>query len=154
MTQRLAKWAAEEGHLDARVADLDWPSFPADVARGKASAADLESLVNGVTSLLKSKTKTQVDEMSRKLGLLSSAIWSMDDVAASKQYSERGLWTPVTIAPGRQIDAPARFAQFSNFTIETRRPAPALSQHTVEILASDARLSQAEIQALFVHGII
>jgi len=48
----------------------------------------------------------------------------------------------------------ARFAQFSNYTIEVRRPAPSLSQHTGEILKTELGLSPTEIQALFVHGII
>jgi benzylsuccinate CoA-transferase BbsE subunit len=49
---------------------------------------------------------------------------------------------------------PSRFAQFSNFSIETRRPAPMLSEHTVEILEADLGLSRIEIQALFAHGVI
>ncbi len=47
---------------------------------------------------------------------------------------------------------PSRFAQFSNFSIETRSPAPMLSEHTVEILEADLGLSRIEIQALFAHG--
>ncbi len=72
------------------------------------------------------------------------------------QYRERGLWSsPVAVgAEGRTVDDPARFAQFSNYTIDVARPAPTLSQHTAEILKSDLGLSSAEVQALFVHGII
>ena len=60
----------------------------------------------------------------------------------------------LAIAPGREIDVPSRFAQFSNFAIETHRPAPTLSEHTVEILETDLGLSRVEIQALFTHGVI
>jgi len=78
----------------------------------------------------------------------------MKDVAASAQYRQRGLFTSAAIAPGREIDVPSRFAQFSNFSIETRRPAPTLSEHTVEILETDLGLSRVEIQALYAHGVI
>ena len=78
----------------------------------------------------------------------------MKDVAESAQYRERGLFTSVAVAAGREIDVPARFAQFSNFSIETRRPAPMLSEHTVEILEADLGLSRIEIQALFAHAVI
>src|SRR6266851_5424952 len=155
MTQRLAKWAADEGHLAEEVAALNWPSFPGDLAKGKARAADLDALVKGVRSLLLSKTKVQVDEMSRRLSLLTSAMLGMDDIAQSAQYRARGLFTRQTIrAADREIDVPARFAQFSNYSIETRLPAPTLSEHTFEILSVEAGLSITEIQALFVHGII
>ena len=66
----------------------------------------------------------------------------MKDVAESAQYRERGLFTPVNVAAGREIDVPSRFAQFSNFSIEMKRPAPKLSEHTVEILEADLGLSQ------------
>jgi hypothetical protein len=35
-----------------------------------------------------------------------------------------------------------------------RRPAPALSQHTIDILTSELNLSLNETQALFAHGVI
>lgn len=155
MTQRLARLAADEGHLLPRIADVDWSKFPGDLARGEASPADLASLVEGVRSLCGSKTKAEMGEVARRLGLLGSPIMDMKDVAESPQYRGRGLWTKVSIGErAKQIDTPARFAQFSNFTIETTRPAPALSQHTVEILGSEIGLSRLELQALFVHGII
>jgi crotonobetainyl-CoA:carnitine CoA-transferase CaiB-like acyl-CoA transferase len=155
MTQRLAKWAADEGHLSREIADVNWITYPADVRKKTASPAQLQELVKGVTSLCRNKTKAELSAAARKLGLLAAAVMDMKDVADSQQYRERGLWTPVKIGPdGREIDAPARFAQFSNFAIETRRPAPGLSEHTAEILKSEAGVSSNELQALFVHGVI
>ncbi len=155
MTQRLAKWAAEEGHVSRDIAEVNWITFAADVRTKAASPAQLMALVKGVASLCRSKTKAELSAAARKLGLLAAPVMDMKDVAESEQYRERGLWTPVRIGPdGREIDAPARFAQFSNFTIETRRAAPSLSQHTAEILKTEAAISTSELQALFVHGII
>jgi benzylsuccinate CoA-transferase BbsE subunit len=155
MTQRLARWAAEEGHLSSELAELDWPSFPARLQAEERSPADLQALVAGVSALMRTKPKQEIDAMSRKLGLLSSSMWSMEDIYASAQYRERGLWVKAPIpAAGVEIDAPARFAQVSNFSIETRRPAPGLSEHTVEVLESELGLSRLETQALFVNGII
>jgi crotonobetainyl-CoA:carnitine CoA-transferase CaiB-like acyl-CoA transferase len=92
----------------------------------------------------------------RKRGLLAAPMMDMRDIGQSPQYRERGLWSsPVAVGPdGRKVADPARFAQFSNYTIEVRRPAPSLSQHTGEILKTELGLSPIEIQALFVHGII
>ncbi len=155
MTQRLAKWAADEGHLAREIADLNWSTFPADLASKKTSPAALASLVAGVRSLCLSKTKAELGAAARSLGLLTSPIMDMKDVAESEQYRGRGLWAPVSIRPdGRQLGTPARFAQFSDFAIEITRPAPMLSEHTVEILEAEAGLSSLEIQALFVQGVI
>lgn len=152
MTQRLAKWAAEEGHMNQRIAEISWPSFISDLTARKASPSDLQALVDGLKSLARSKTKAELAEVSRRLGLLASPVMNMKDVADYVQYRERGLFTRVSLEAGREIDAPARFAQFSNYSIEVRRPAPKLSEHSAEIFAAELGLSKAEIQALFIAG--
>jgi crotonobetainyl-CoA:carnitine CoA-transferase CaiB-like acyl-CoA transferase len=155
MTQRLAKLAADEGHLAPDIAQLNWITFPRDLAQKTATPDQLQALVDGVTSLCRSKSKSEIGAAARKFGLLAAPVMDMKDIAESPQYRERGLFTPVRITPdGREIDAPARFAQFSNFTIETKRPAPSLSEHTADLFRSEAGISTTELQALFVHGVI
>jgi crotonobetainyl-CoA:carnitine CoA-transferase CaiB-like acyl-CoA transferase len=154
MTQRLAKWAAEEGRLDGRIAEVSWPTFIADLSARKASPSDLQALVEGLKSLARSKSKAELAEASRRLGLLSSPVMNMKDVAEYEQYRERGLFTPLSIEAGREIDVPARFAQFSNYSIEIKRPAPKLSEHSAQIFETELGLSRTEIQALFVAGAI
>jgi crotonobetainyl-CoA:carnitine CoA-transferase CaiB-like acyl-CoA transferase len=154
MTNRLAKWAADEHHLARNIAEISWPSFFADLQQKKVAPTDLAALVEGLKSLARNKTKAEFGAAARQLGLLASAVFSMKDVAESAQYRERGLFNSIAIEPGREIRVPARFAQFSNFSIETRRPAPRLSEHTVEILEADLGLSRIEIQALFAHAVI
>jgi crotonobetainyl-CoA:carnitine CoA-transferase CaiB-like acyl-CoA transferase len=154
MTQRLAKWAAEEQHLDQRIAEISWPSFLGDLMAQKASRCDLQALVSGLTSLARAKTKAEIADTARRLGLLASPVMNMKDVAEYAQYRQRGLFSRVRIEGGRDIEAPARFAQFSNYSIETRRPAPKLSEHTAEILEAELGLSKTETLALFVAGVI
>jgi benzylsuccinate CoA-transferase BbsE subunit len=77
----------------------------------------------------------------------------MADIAGFEHYRERGLFAPQNVG-GRTVAAPARFAQFSNYEIAVRRPAPALSEHTVEVLTEFAGLSLIEIQALFAQGVV
>ncbi|HLX36919.1 MAG TPA: CoA transferase, partial [Candidatus Binataceae bacterium] len=153
MTQRLAKWAADENQLARNIAEISWPQFIGDLQQKKVTPADLAALIEGLKSLARSKTKAEFGAASRKLGLLASPVFSMNDVAESVQYRERGLFTRVAV-DGLEIDVPSRFAQFSNFAIETHRPAPRLSEHTVEILENDLDLTRIEIQALFAHGVI
>lgn len=152
MTQRLAKWAADEGHLAPEIAQVSWGTFPRDLTQKTAKPDQLQALVDGVTSLCRNKTKSEIGAAARRLGLLAAPVMDMKDIAESPQYRERGLFAPVQIA-ARQIDAPIRFAQFSNYAIESRRPAPSLSEHTAEVLA-EVGICAPELQALFVHGVI
>lgn len=154
MTARLARWAAQEGHLAREVADVNWVTFPGDLAKQNVSPSHLEALVAGVRALCSGKTKAQIAAAAREMGLLASPVMDMKDIAESAQYRGRGLWAQTTLADGRTIDDPARFAQFSNYSIEIRTPAPTLSQHTAEILEAELGLSRLEVQALFVHGVI
>jgi len=77
---------------------------------------------------------------------------NMKDVAEYIQYRERGVFARVSVETDREIDVPARFAQFSNYSIELKRPALKLSEHTTEILEAELGLTKTEIQALFVAG--
>jgi len=138
--------------MGQRIAEISWPSFIGDLSARKASPSDLHALVDGLKSLARSKTKAELAEASRRLGLLSSPVMNMKDVAEYAQYRERGLFAPVSLEAGREIDAPARFAQFSNYSIEVKRPAPKLSEHSAEIFEAELGLSKTEIQALFVAG--
>ena len=154
MTQRLAKWAAEARCMDQRIAELSWPSFISDLSARKTSPSDLQALVDGLKSLARSKTKAEMAEASRRLGLLASPVMNMKDVADYTQYRERGLFASVSLEAAREIDVPARFAQFSNYSVEVNRPAPKLSEHSAEIFETELGLSRTEIQALFVAGAI
>jgi crotonobetainyl-CoA:carnitine CoA-transferase CaiB-like acyl-CoA transferase len=98
-------------------------------------------------------TKRDLATAARTAGLLASPIFDMRDVAQSEQFRARGLFARQNVG-GREIEVPARFAQFSNYSIEISRPAPALSEHTSEILRAELGLSTAETQALFVNSII
>ncbi len=153
MTNRLAQWAAREQCLPPEIGEIPWTSFIPDLQQKKRTPAELQALVDGLKKLACNKTKEEFGAAARSLGLLASPVMNMRDVAESPQYRERGLFASTEIS-GRRVDVPARFAQCNNFTIEVRRPAPALSQHTVEILEGDLGLSRTEIQALFAHGII
>lgn len=155
MTKRLMQWTAEQGCVSRRIADLDWPAMADLVQRGEVTAADIREAVDGVIAVCRKTTKAELGAVARARGLLMAEISDMKDVATSAQYRERGLWADVPDSSlGADLKDPARFAQFSNYQIEIKRPAPTLSQHTATILESELQLSPTEIQALFVHGII
>ena len=69
MTQRLAKWAAEEGRMDQRIADISWPTFISDLSARKASPSDLQALVEGL------KSSGPIEDQGRAGGEVAQA-WS------------------------------------------------------------------------------
>ena len=155
MTQKLGQWMEVEGCLPAEAAAVDWSTYVSDLLQGKTSPAPLQSFVEGVRAVCAGRTKAELGQVARERGHLLAPAMDMEDIARSPHHRERGLWDRVEIRPaGRVVDVPTRWAQLSNFAIETRRPAPSLSEHTADLLASELGLSLTEVQALFVHGIV
>ena len=107
-------------HVARNIAEISWTIvFHRLAARKRLTGSISRRSSRVVKSLARNKTKAEFGAAARKLGLLASPVLDMKDVAESAQYRERGLFTSVDVAPGREIDVPARFAQFSNFSIET-----------------------------------
>jgi crotonobetainyl-CoA:carnitine CoA-transferase CaiB-like acyl-CoA transferase len=150
------QWAVEQGCLQPRLGAVDWSTAPQQAEKGSLTADDLRATVDAIAALCARNTKDEFGAQARERGLLAAPLMDMRDIGRSPQYRERGLWSaPVPLEPnGRGVVDPARFAQFSDYTIDVRRPAPTLSQHTGEILKAELGLSAAELQALFVHGIV
>ena len=102
MTQRLAKWAAGEGRMDQRIAEISWPSFITDLSARKTSPSNLQALVDGLKLLARSKTKAEIAEVSRRLGLLASPVMNMKDVAEYVQYPRARTLHPAESRGGRE----------------------------------------------------
>ena len=150
MTQRLAKWAAEEGHMDRRIAEISWPSFIGDLSAGKTSPSDLQALVDGLKSLAQIEDQGEMAEASRRAWTALVARDEHERRCRVRAVPRARTFLAGELEAGREIDAPARFAQFSNYSIEIKRPAPKLSEHSAGIFEAELGLSKNEIQALFV----
>ena len=153
MTQRIAQWLVVEGELPPEIAGLDLYAAAQAAMKGDSDGSDLQALADALARACKRKTKAELIEISRTYRFMAAPAMTMADIAAFEHYRERGLFAPQTVGD-KVVDAPARFAQFSDYEIGVRRPAPALSEHTVEILTVFAGLSEPEVQALFGQGVI
>jgi crotonobetainyl-CoA:carnitine CoA-transferase CaiB-like acyl-CoA transferase len=153
LTQRIAEWLVEEGGLEPEIAALDFLATARSVMAGAASAAPIERFIEALIAVCKTKTKAQITDASLRHRFMAAPVMTMADIAAFEHYLARGLFAPQAVG-GETIAAPARFAQFSNYQIEVRRPAPSLSEHTLEVLSALAGLSATEVQALFAQGVV
>ena len=153
MTQRLVQWLVSCGKVSEDLVGVDWVNYPNNVQEGTVSTAPLLSIIDGLTSLAKTLTKQQIGEAAQKQRFFAAPLMDMADVASFDQYEARSLWVETRLPNGKTIKAPARFAQFSNFQISQRLPAPSLSEHTQGILA-ELGFAEPEMQALYHHSII
>jgi crotonobetainyl-CoA:carnitine CoA-transferase CaiB-like acyl-CoA transferase len=153
LTQRIAEWLAEEGFLERDIAALDFMATARAAMTGEGSAAPIERFVAALTTGCKTRTKAEITEASKRYRFMAAPVMTMADVAAFEHYRERGLFASQDVG-GRTVEAPARFAQFSNYEIAVRRSAPSLSEHTLEVLSELAGLSPVEVQALFAQGVV
>ena len=153
MTRRMAAWVVASGHAPPDITDLDWSAFPASAGDDAQAARLLRALIDGLTALAGESTKDLIGRAAREHQFFAAPLLDMAEVASFEQYAARGLWATQPLPEGRQVQAPVRFARFSDYSIELRRPAPPLSGHTQEVLA-EAGYSGTEIQALFAHGIV
>lgn len=153
MTQRLVQWLVSCGKVSGELVKVDWVNYPGDVQQGKVPAEPLVSVIDGLTDLARTLTKQQIGEAAQKQRFFAAPLMDMADVASFDQYEARALWVETRLSDGRSIKAPARFAQFSNYQIRQRLPAPSLSEHTQEILC-ELGFAEQEMQALYHHSII
>jgi benzylsuccinate CoA-transferase BbsE subunit len=153
LTQRIAAWLAEEGFLDREIAALDLMATVRAVLAGESSPTPIATFIEALIAGARTKTKAELTELSRRYRFMAAPIMTMADVAAFEHYRARGLFAAQKVGEWT-IAAPARFAQFSNYQIEARRSAPALGEHTEEVLGELAGLSRLEVQALFAAGVL
>jgi crotonobetainyl-CoA:carnitine CoA-transferase CaiB-like acyl-CoA transferase len=155
LTKGAAEWAADEGVFPRELASIDWANFEHLTTSGQAPANIMSELVAAIRMLCLSKTKADLTNIAHERGFMAAPVATMKDIQLSDQFRERGLFEETQLAgDGRLVRVPLRFAQFSDYSIELRRPAPLLSQHSHEVLSEDVGLSPTEIQTLFVHGVI
>jgi crotonobetainyl-CoA:carnitine CoA-transferase CaiB-like acyl-CoA transferase len=153
MTQRIAAWLQDEGRIGAEVAELDFMKTMQAIVRGETSPAPIEQFIAALQAQCLTQTKADIVQISNKHRFMAAPALNMKDIAEFEHFRVRGLFAEQEVG-GRRVQVPAAFAQFSDYDIQVRRPAPSLSQHTGEVLRDDAGLSQTEIQALFEHGVI
>ena len=155
LAKGLADWVAELGLFPRDLAEIEWSRLDASLESGAIPATVPDDLVAAVAKACETRTKAELLEIAHARNFMAAPVNTMTDIGSFEQFLERGLFALTTIqGDGREILVPLRFAQFSNYSMELRYPAPLLSQHTSEIFSEWIGLSQTEVQALFVHGVI
>ncbi|WP_337188138.1 CoA transferase [Phenylobacterium sp.] len=153
MTQRMVQWLADEGALASDLAAVDLAAVAREASLGRSPPDPIPRIIEVLRETLVGKTKAEIAEIAHRYRFMAAPVMTMADIAHFAHFRERGLFAPQRVGSAT-VDVPARFAQYSDYEIEVRRPAPALSEHTVQVLSDLAGLSRTEVQALFEQGIV
>lgn len=155
LAKGLAEWVVELGHFPRNLVEIEWSGLDALLDSGALPASFPDDLVSAVAKACETRTKAELMAVAHARGFMAAPVNTMADIGSFEQFHERGLFAQTTIqGDGREILVPLRFAQFSDYSMELRHPAPLLSQHTSEVFGEWIGLSRTEVQALFVHGVI
>lgn len=95
-TNRLVAWMAEEGAVDADLAEVDFTTW--DAAGDPAAYDRLSAQVVAFTA---SKNKAELLAAARSRRLLIAPVLTLDEVLAAEQFHERGFWR--TVALGERL---------------------------------------------------
>lgn len=133
-TDRLMQYALEEGYCDQATRDKDWLNYTNLILTGQEPISEYLRCCDVVGALCADKTKAELFQVAQERRLLIVPVSTMDDLDENEHLAARSYWRDVE-RNGQTIRFPGPFARLSETPIDYARPAPALGEHTDELLA-------------------
>ncbi|MCY3570036.1 MAG: CoA transferase [Chloroflexi bacterium] len=133
-TDRLMQYALEEGYCDQETRDKDWLNYTNLILTGQEPISEYFRCCDVVGALCAGKTKAELFQVAQERRLLIVPVSTMDDLDENEHLAARSYWRDVE-RNGQSVKFPGPFARLSETPIEYARPAPALGEHTDEVLA-------------------
>ncbi len=134
--QRLLAFMVEEGHETPDVTDRDWVAHLRLIRSGDRPKEDLLPLRDAVGAFIASKTKADLFAAALDRKLLLVPVSSFDDLYESPQLEHRSFWVDETLPDGSAAKLADHLVRSSRPQTSQRHPAPAIGQHTEEILGA------------------
>lgn len=145
--RQLTAWMREAGMPSAVLEATDWTRF--DPTR--STQAEIDALEEPIAAFLATRTKAEFLDEAAKRDMLGYPVFNVADIQADPQLEARGLWEelPEGEALARHVGG---FARFDGERPRIGRAAPALGEHTVEVLA-EAGFATSEIADLLTREV-
>lgn len=140
--RQLVDWMDEHGMAPPFLHEIDWESF--DLLG--AGAARRDELVGAFSAFFAAKTRNELFAWALPRGVMLAPMQTLRDVAADAQLAARGAWRnlqPGESGAGAMLPGPP--VRMSAARWERRGPAPALGQHTAELLRDLVGSSRADL---------
>ena len=138
-TQNLLDWVHEAGFCDSATRDKNWVDYATMLLDGREPVSEYERIKQCLTDFFATKTKAELLEGALNRRVPIAPVWTSEDVTNSDQLASRAYWETVEHDGLGSIRYPGAFAKFADTPLAPLPPAPALGEHTEEILASAKR---------------
>jgi crotonobetainyl-CoA:carnitine CoA-transferase CaiB-like acyl-CoA transferase len=129
-TTRLVAWLYEEGFCDEATRDKDWPGFAARLQSGDEPLSEHERIKDLVARFTATKSKANLFSEAMRRKVLIAPVATISDLLASEQLRNRRFWDDIEGAR-----CPGRWAEIVPIALHRLAPAPALGEHTEEVVA-------------------
>lgn len=135
----LLPWMTDTGAVSTEWVEAeDWTTYEERVLTGADVAHSMDELRAKITIFTRQHTKAQLFEGALQRGLTMVPVSTVADVLSLDQLTVRDYWEPVELPSGRTLRSPGPFVKASNGPITWAGRAPAIGEHTEELLGDDA----------------
>jgi crotonobetainyl-CoA:carnitine CoA-transferase CaiB-like acyl-CoA transferase len=134
---QLVPWMVESGVVSPEwAAQEDWKSYEVRMLTGADLVHSVEHLRERIIAFCRCHPKAELFAGGIARGITLAPVNTAADVLALDQLKIRDFWDTVRLADGRELRAPGPFVKLSRTPVTFARPAPALGEHTREVMGS------------------
>ncbi len=132
----MVPWMVESGVVSQEWADgEDWKSYEARMLTGETLTHSLEEVREKVIEFTLVHRKQELFEGGIKRGITLAPVNTVADVMAMEHLAVRHYWDELALPSGRTLHTPGPFIKSAVAPVRWERAAPAVGEHTAEVLA-------------------
>jgi crotonobetainyl-CoA:carnitine CoA-transferase CaiB-like acyl-CoA transferase len=132
---RLIPWMLADGTVSPQwVAAEDWSTYEVRMLTGTDLTHPLPVVQERIRAFCARYRKAELFARGISDGATLAPVNTVADVLGLDHLQERRYWQPYHLPDGRALRAPGPFVRLSRTPVAFRRPAPALGEHTREVL--------------------
>lgn len=147
----IVKWMEEENLVPGYLANFNWDAF--DMATQTQEMQDqIETYISKLFSMF---TKEELYSEALKRGIMLCPVNTSKDIFENIQLKDRGFWMDIKHPElSTSIRYPGAFAKLSETPLNTKRRAPLIGEHNLDIYGGELGLSGPELDDLHNDGVI
>jgi crotonobetainyl-CoA:carnitine CoA-transferase CaiB-like acyl-CoA transferase len=131
----IVPWMVETGTVPREWAEAeDWTTFEARMLTAGGLVHTLQEIRDVITTFTMQHTKMELFEGGIARGITLAPVNTASDVLALEQLAVRDYWDELRLPSGRTLRTAGQFAKAAATPVAWSRPAPAVGEHTAEVL--------------------
>ena len=144
----LIPWMIASGAVTREWAEAeDWNTYEVRLLTGAPLVHAVDAMRAAVTAFTRKHTKAELFDGGVARGITLAPVNTAADVMRLEHLALREYWDITKLPNGRELRAPGAFVKASRTPVAWTRPAPALGEHTDEVLGALARAARPALGA-------